>query len=174
MIVKVVTIAVIAVCSSHCVNGICPAQENDTTVVLPYQRISNEGLSDTLINATIQAFLARSNDFALTSENPAISCKKIAELRPSYESGYYWIQGVSGAVEVYCEMGTDNEFGQSGGWMRVADVDMRNNHSHGALLDWSTISLREGDCVANQALLQDALQVCSVHKEWSMGKYAES
>ena len=62
-------------------------------------------------------------------ENPAISCKIIAELRPSYESGYYWIEGVSGAVEVYCEMGTNNGFGQSGGWMRIANVDMRNNHS---------------------------------------------
>ena len=26
-------------------------------------------------------------------------------------------------------MGTNNEFGQSGGWMRIANVDMRNNHS---------------------------------------------
>ena len=30
---------------------------------------------------------------------------------------------------VYCEMGTNNTFGQSGGWMRIANVDMRNNHS---------------------------------------------
>ena len=38
-----------------------------------------------------------------------VSCKQIAELRPSYDSGYYWIQGVSGAVGVYCEMGTNNK-----------------------------------------------------------------
>ena len=62
-------------------------------------------------------------------ENPAISCKIIAELRPSCESGYYWIEGVSGAVEVYCEMRPNNTFGESGGWMRITNVDMRNNHS---------------------------------------------
>ena len=65
----------------------------------------------------------------LAPEYAASSCKQIAELKPRYDSGYYWIQGVSGAVGVYCEMGTNNEFGQSGGWMRIADVDMRNNHS---------------------------------------------
>ena len=114
-------ITVIALSSSYTyVNGICPVQENGTTVVLPYQRISSGGLSDTTINASIQNFLEKINNFG---------CEQIAELRPSYDSGYYWIQGVSGAVEVYCEMGTNNTFGQSGGWMRIANVDMRNNQS---------------------------------------------
>ena len=126
MTVKVVLItAIIAVGSSYA-NGICPARESNTTVVLPYLRISSEGLSEEIIKSAIQNFLARNNEFALTSDNPAISCKKIAELRPSYVSGYYWIQGASGAVEVYCEMGTNNTFNQSGGWMRIANVDMRN------------------------------------------------
>ena len=126
--VNVIVIAIIVLCSSYA-NGICPVQENDTTVVLPYQRIGSASLNETTIKSAIQNFLAKGKDFALTSENPATSCKKIAELRPSYESGYYWIQGASGVVEVYCEMGTNNEFGQSGGWMRIANVDMRNNHS---------------------------------------------
>ena len=65
----------------------------------------------------------------LSPEYAATSCKQIAELKPSYDSGYYWIQGVSGAVGVYCEMGNNNKFGQSGGWMRIANVDMRNNDS---------------------------------------------
>ena len=130
MIVKAVLITpIIAVCSSSYANGTCPARENDTTVVLPYLRISSEGLSEEIIKSAIQNFLARNNEFALTSDNPAISCKKIAELRPSYVSGYYWIQGESGAVEVYCEMGTNNAFGQSGGWMRIANVDMRKNQT---------------------------------------------
>ena len=130
MIAKVVVlyITVIALCSS-CANGICPVQENDTTVVLLYQRISSASLDETTIKAAIQRFLARDKDFALTAENPAsISCK-ITELRPKYEHGYYWIQGASGTVEVYCEMGTNNTFGQFGGCMRIASVDMRNNQS---------------------------------------------
>ena len=61
----------------------------------------------------------------LAPEYAASSCKQIAELKPEYNSGYYWIQGVSGAVGVYC----NNTFYQSGGWMRIANVDMRNNHS---------------------------------------------
>ena len=61
----------------------------------------------------------------LAPEYAASSCKQIAELKPDYNSGYYWIQGASGAVGVYCEMGTNNGFGQSGGWMRIANMDMR-------------------------------------------------
>ncbi|MCG8623212.1 MAG: hypothetical protein MJE68_14605, partial [Proteobacteria bacterium] len=38
----------------------------------------------------------------LAPEFAASSCKQIAELKPAYNSGYYWIQGVSGAVGVYC------------------------------------------------------------------------
>ena len=77
-------------------------------------------MNDAIIKSAIQNFLAKSKNFVLTSENPAISCRKITELRPSYEPGYYWIQGTSEAVEVYCEIGTNNTFGQSGGWMRIA------------------------------------------------------
>ena len=119
---------ILAICSS-CASGFCPVKENDTTVVLEYQRFSSGGLNDTAINNAIKNYLDWSNDLGSMPENPAVSCKKIAELRPSYGSGYYWIQGASGAVEVYCEMGTNNTFGQSGGWMRIANVDMRNNHS---------------------------------------------
>ena len=129
MATKVVLItAIIVVCSSYA-NGICPARESNTTVALSYLTISSNGLSDEIIESAIQNFLARNNNFALTSKNAANSCRKIAELGPSYGSGYYWIQGVSGAVDVYCEMGPNNGFGQSGGWMRIANVNMRNNHS---------------------------------------------
>ena len=113
------------------VNGNCPVQENGTTIVIPcmYKGISSANSEETAIKHAIQTFQARYKNFAITSKNPAVSCKWIAELRPSYESGYYWIQGTSGAVKVYCEIGTDNIFGQSGGWMRIADVDMQNNQS---------------------------------------------
>ena len=122
-------VIIIAALCSTCANGICPARENDTTVVLPYKTIGSGGLNDTAIKTAIKTFLARYNNFALIPENPAVSCKQIAELRPNYDSGYYWIQGVSGAVGVYCEIGTNNTFGQPGGWMRIANVDMRNNDS---------------------------------------------
>ena len=129
MIAKVlIIILAIALCYT-CANGICPAMENDTIAVLPYKIISSEGLNDTAINTVIKTFLAKHTNFALITENPAASCKQIAEMKPHYDSGYYWIQGVSGAVEVYCEMGTDNTFGRSGGWMRIANMDIRSNDS---------------------------------------------
>ena len=61
-------------------------------------------------------------------ENLAVSCKQISELEPQRDSGYYWIQRLTGVVGVYCEMGNNNTFGESGGWMRIANVDMRKNH----------------------------------------------
>ena len=109
-------------------NGICPPREKNTIVVLPYERISS-GNTTVNIRSAIQSTLARVYNFGSTQDNPAASCKQIAGLRPSFDSGNFWIQGVSGAVEVYCEMGTNNEFGQSGGWMRIANVDMRKNDS---------------------------------------------
>ncbi len=37
-------------------------------------------------------------------------------------SGYYWINGPFGPVGVFCEL--NPEFGESGGWVRIANVDM--------------------------------------------------
>ena len=110
-------------------NGTCPPREKNAIIVLPYERISGDNTAVN-VRSIIQNTLARNYNFGSTQDNPAASCKQIAGLRPSFDSGYYWIQGVSGAMEVYCEMDTNNEFGQSGGWMRIANVDMRNNHSY--------------------------------------------
>ena len=131
MTIKEVIIAATVLCFS-CANGSCPAQENGTTVLLPlYQRTSSISLNDSTIRTAIQNFLNRSENVGVSSpEISIVSCKKIDEEGSNgYSSGYYWIQGVSGAVKVYCEMGNNNAFNQSGGWMRVANVDMRNNHS---------------------------------------------
>ena len=97
-------VIIIVVLCSICANGICPARENDTTVVLPYKTIiGSSGLDAGKIKTTtriaIKTFLARSKNFALIQEYPAVSCKQIAELRPNYDSGYYWIKGVSGAAK---------------------------------------------------------------------------
>ena len=56
-------------------------------------------------------------------EKPATSCKSILELNPNAESGTYWVQGREGAEEVHCEMRAICGR-QSGGWMRIADIDM--------------------------------------------------
>ena len=74
--------------------------------------------------------------------NPAKSCKAIYDAYPDAKSGYYWIKASSGsAVRVYCKMDA-NCSGYTGGWMRVAYIDMRNS-SHQCpsglnLLTWSS------------------------------------
>ena len=59
-----------------------------------------------------------------TFQNPASSCKNIEQGSPS---GYYWVRRPGGgyASQVYCNM-TRQCCGSTGGWTRVADLDMTN------------------------------------------------
>jgi hypothetical protein len=62
-----------------------------------------------------------------TEANPAKSCKAIYDEYSDAESGYYWIKASTGStVKVYCKMDA-NCTGYTGGWMRVAHIDMRNS-----------------------------------------------
>lgn len=55
---------------------------------------------------------------------PAASCKQILEIHPESEPGNYWIRSSSGnVVLVYCDMNR-HCCGSTGGWMRVAYLDM--------------------------------------------------
>ena len=121
---------IIAVLCSPIASAVCPAQGNSNPIqaVVHYQHINTDEITDPIARTAIQNYLDNVS-IGLCHYYSAVSCKQIAELRPNFDSGYYWIQGTSGAVGVYCEMGTNNKFGQSGGWMRIANVDMRNNHS---------------------------------------------
>ena len=62
-----------------------------------------------------------------TSLFPAGSCREIKQRYPRSSSGYYWIQGSGsvGPVRMYCDM-TRSCKGVSGGWMRVAYINMDN------------------------------------------------
>ena len=63
-----------------------------------------------------------------TSEgDPAASCKELKQMYPDTTSGYYWVKaGEDGApVKVYCKMSLTCG-GVTGGWMKVADLDMRD------------------------------------------------
>ena len=62
-----------------------------------------------------------------TPSHPATSCKEIQELKPSTPSGYYWITASDeSAVRMYCDMNRTCG-GITGGWMRVASIDMTNS-----------------------------------------------
>ena len=60
---------------------------------------------------------------------PAASCAAIQQFIPSSPSGHYWIRSSNGsAVHVYCDM-TKTCGNITGGWMRVAELDMRDSSS---------------------------------------------
>ena len=51
-----------------------------------------------------------------------------AALPPSFPSGYYWVRASNGsAVRVYCNVMTRSCGGVTGGWRRVAELDMTNS-----------------------------------------------
>jgi dynein heavy chain len=59
--------------------------------------------------------------------SPVSSCAALSNRIPSFPSGYYWVMGSDGsAVRVYCDM-TLSCGNVTGGWMRVAELDMSNS-----------------------------------------------
>lgn len=63
--------------------------------------------------------------------NPAESCLKVLDDLPTAPSGQYWLSdsSVNGAVSVYCDM-MRTCGNLTGGWMRVANVDMTQPTQH--------------------------------------------
>ena len=71
-----------------------------------------------------------------SGSNPTDTC---AALPPYYHSGYDWVRASNGsAVRVYCDM-TRSCGGVTGGWVRVAELDMTNSsHRCPSGLTWRT------------------------------------
>ena len=59
----------------------------------------------------------------------ATSCKELYQCNPALPSGYYNIVTPQGMERVYCEMDTTNCGNITGGWMRVAHVDMTDENN---------------------------------------------
>ena len=60
-----------------------------------------------------------------SKKNPAKSCKTLYDDYPHAACGYYWIGTQGSPVRVYCNMNATSG-NLTGGWMRVAYIDMRN------------------------------------------------
>ena len=62
-------------------------------------------------------------------DNPGESCKSLYAKHPDAQSGHYWIKvpGSSEPVRVYCRMMDGTTDNLTGGWMRVAYIDMKNS-----------------------------------------------
>ena len=91
------------------------------------QSVSTEVLEkiQELVEAEIEKFryLGQKPKFAVES------CKDINELQPCTASGYYWIDTESTLLGVWCEMNPQDKFNATGGFMKVVELDMRNNAS---------------------------------------------
>ena len=58
---------------------------------------------------------------------PAASCKEIYSCNPTAPTGSYWIRNATGgAAQVFCQMNTTVCGDVTGGWTRVAYIDMTN------------------------------------------------
>ena len=99
-------------------------QAVNTTIERAMEDIRNE------IGQLVAPLLAQLKHLQLpgkTPSHPATSCKEIQELKPSSPSGYYWITASDeSTVHMYCDMNRTCG-GITGGWMRVASIDMTNS-----------------------------------------------
>jgi flagellar biosynthesis chaperone FliJ len=85
---------------------------------------SIENITEQLAQQSSEFLAFRETLSGLHQSHPASSC---AALRPSSLSGYYWVRASNGsAVRVYCDM-TRLCGNITGGWMRVAELDMTNS-----------------------------------------------
>ena len=76
----------------------------------------------------------------LSQALPAGSCRTISEDRPDLPSGNYWIRSSNGtAVQVYCDMSRQCCGGTTGGWTRVAYLDMTDPNQQ-CPSNWQEIS----------------------------------
>ena len=85
----------------------------------------NEVLLDN-ITEQVRSLFSQTNRLHLhgrTPYHPAASCADVLRYFPDSPSGYYWIEG---SGRQYCDM-TRSCGGVTGGWMRVAYLDMTNS-----------------------------------------------
>ena len=67
--------------------------------------------------------------FNVLYERTSSSCKELYQCNPALPSGYYNITTPQGVERVYCDMNTTNCGNITGGWMRVAYIDMTDENN---------------------------------------------
>ena len=104
-------------------NGLLPYQANSSLLTQSTLDEIEDLVKQEVLSSLYRAYLGLSPDY------PASSCKQLAQLRPDYKSGYYWVAGDAGPTGVYCEMAGMDKFGENGGWMRIGHVDMTDGRT---------------------------------------------
>ena len=84
-----------------------------------------------------------------TSSHPADSCADILDYNNQSPSGYYWVQNSQGdSHRVYCDM-TRTCGGVTGGWMKVAELDMTDNSNQCPTTLTQRTNSNKHTCVTN-------------------------
>ena len=126
MIMGSFLVLVSAVLLVSCIKS-CASHGSDLVVLTTADRLREE----------IRSQLVEVMTPGYTPSHPATSCKEILELAPDSPSGLYWIRGTDNgaghchchsAKHMYCDMERSCS-GVSGGWMRVASIDMTDPSS---------------------------------------------
>ena len=83
-----------------------------------------------------------------SQELPATSCSQVRQIQPNADSGYYWIRPTPREVPVqaFCDMSRVCCGITSGGWLRVAYLDM-TNASHQCPSQWREVNNPVRACV---------------------------
>ena len=99
-------------------------QQLNTLINMFYLELSQNYSALEMVTQQLIYSLGSSGQFP---SYPATSCAAILLYDPSSPSGHYWVRSSNGsAVCVYCDM-TRSCGGISGGWVRVAELDMTNS-----------------------------------------------
>ena len=101
---------------------------NSIRMVMLDQEMSNNTIWELLAQFRQEdANQPRVDQIGRSQAIPALSCATLIALSPFSPSGYYWVRASNGsAVRVYCDM-TRSCGGVTGGWIRVAELDMTNS-----------------------------------------------
>jgi hypothetical protein len=135
--VAILVICFIAICAALIVEVTRLKSENSRIEADQEDRMNSLQLSQEVslqaLNSSIQMNLAQHSELldelqllhlGQSQASPVSSC---AHLVHSFPSDYYWVRASNGSsVRVYCDM-TRSCGGVTGGWMRVAELDMTNS-----------------------------------------------
>jgi len=97
--------------------GVCPGDQQTRTVLDEIDKEVRGVVRNTILPSL--------GPVGLQQYNPANSCSEISELVPGQSSGYYWVRSRNDtAVQVYCDMDRVCGCNSTGGWMRIAHLNM--------------------------------------------------
>ena len=113
--------------NSQTTNGTLTELSQEVAELSNNSQTVNETLTELISRDETASILQVINDNprGLSQALPAGSCRTISKDRPDLPSGNYWIRSSNGtAIQVYCDMSRQCCGGTTGGWTRVAYLDM--------------------------------------------------